>query len=263
VSSRRIQDLLQQQVDLPVKLAMRYGNPSIPDVLKSMVNEKISKIYLIPLYAHYAMSSYETAVVRVEEVLKQIGPKVELKILPPFFNDPEYINALVSSPESHLAKPYDHLLFSFHGIPERHLKQEDASRSHCLIASNCCATPNPVHRTCYRAHCFQTVVAFVKKAGIAKEKYSIAFQSRLGREPWLAPYTDFELEKFPARGIKKLLVICPSFVSDCLETLEEISMRGKETFIEAGGEEFHQIPCLNENRTWINALKSFVQRLRS
>lgn len=262
VISRKIQKLLQDRVDIPVELAMRYGKPSIRDVLNSMVKKGVQKIHLIPLYPHNAMSSFETAVVRVQEVLKEVGKGVELNTFPPFYQHPKYIQALVDSASSHLQKPYDHLLFSFHGIPERHLKQEDGSGCHCLIAKDCCTTPNPVHRTCYRAHCYATVQAFVKKAGIPEDKYSVSFQSRLGREPWLTPYTDFELEKFPSKGIKKLLVICPSFVSDCLETLEEISMRGKEIFTEAGGETFHQIPCLNEHPAWIDALHCFVDELR-
>jgi ferrochelatase len=263
VISKRVQSLLQKKIDIPIELAMRYGKPSTDGVLKKMIAQGIQKIYLIPLYPHYAMSSYETAVVKVQEVLAKIAPGTVLKTLPPFYEDPEYIKAMVSSSEDFLKKSYDHLLFSFHGIPERHLKQADPSKCHCLIQSNCCSTPNPVHDFCYRAHAFKTVRAFVEKAKIPEAKYSVSFQSRLGREPWLKPYTDFELKEFPSRGIKRLLVICPAFVSDCLETLEEIAMRGKEIFMEAGGEEFHQIPCLNDHPLWIEALESYVKKLRS
>jgi ferrochelatase len=152
------------------------------------------------------------------------------------------------------------LLFSFHGIPERHLRQSDPTGGHCLTVSNCCETDSPAHATCYRAQCFKTVAAFVAKAGVPVNRYSISFQSRLGRVPWLKPYTDFELAGLPKHGVKKLLVICPAFVSDCLETLEEIGIRGRRTFLEAGGKEFAQIPCLNEHPLWIAALEKMVRR---
>ena len=132
---------------------------------------------------------------------------------------------------------YDHLLFSFHGLPERHLRKSDPTGRHCLAAENCCATASPAHATCYRAQCFKTVAAFVKQAGVPEGKYSISFQSRLGRDPWLKPYTDYELPRLAQSGVKKLLVMCPAFVSDCLETLEEIGLRGRETFLAAGGTE--------------------------
>src|SRR5205085_914912 len=130
--------------------------------------------------------------------------------------------ALAASASEILREPYDHLLFSFHGLPERHLKLADKSGAHCLASADCCATPHPAHATCYRAQCFATVREFVREAKIPEGKYSISFQSRLGRDPWLKPYTDFELAAMPSRGIKRLRVICPAFVSDCLETLEEI-----------------------------------------
>jgi ferrochelatase len=179
-------------------------------------------------------------------------------VQPPFYDDPRYIAALVASAADFLARGYDHLLFSFHGLPERQLRKSDPTGCHCLATTDCCQLPSPAHATCYRAQCLKTVAAFVKSAGIPESKYSVAFQSRLGRDPWLKPYTDFELVRFPKEGKKRLLVICPAFVSDCLETLEEIGMRGRDTFMEAGGKEFAQIPCLNEHSLWLEALQSMV-----
>jgi ferrochelatase len=150
------------------------------------------------------------------------------------------------------------LLFSFHGIPERHLRKSDPTCNHCLRVQNCCDTSSSAHSTCYRVQCFKTAEAFVRKAGVTR--YSVAFQSRLGREPWLQPYTDRELVRLAQDGIRKLLVICPAFVADCLETLEEIGMRGRETFLAAGGEEFTLIPCLNAHPLWIEALEKMVPR---
>jgi len=166
----------------------------------------------------------------------------------------------VASARGHLEAGYDHLLFSFHGLPERHLRKADPSGSHCLQTANCCEGANPAHATCYRAQCFKTVAAFVKQAAVPAEKFSISFQSRLGRDPWLKPYTDFELPRLASQGVKKLLVICPAFVSDCLETLEEIGLRGRESFLAAGGRDFALIPCLNEHPAWLDALQQMVGR---
>jgi ferrochelatase len=204
------------------------------------------------------MSSYESAVERVKEVATQIAPRMKITVQPPYFDAPDYIEALVASAQPSLDGGYDHLLFSFHGIPERHLKKSDPTHSHCLANGNCCEVPNVAHATCYRAQCFKTVAAFVAKASVPPGKYSVSFQSRLGKDPWLKPYTDLEFVEFPKRGIEKLLVICPAFVSDCLETLEEIGMRGRETFLNAGGKEFAQIPCMNEHPLWVKALEKMA-----
>ena len=261
VTSKRVQALLQKKVDLPVELAMRYGNPSTENVVGRLLDEKAEEILLVPLYPHYAMSSYETAVEKVKEVLDRRKSSIRLKILPPFYDDPDYIRALVASAKDCLQKEYDHLLFSFHGLPERHLKLADPSKTHCLVQENCCAISHPAHQFCYRAQVFKTVKEFVALAGIPPNKYSVAFQSRLGRDPWLRPYTDHEIHSFPSREIKKLLVIAPAFVSDRLETIEELGMREKESFLEAGGEEYTLIPCLNEYPLWIEALEKYVHRL--
>ena len=183
---------------------------------------------------------------------------MKITIQPPYYDAPDYIAALAASAKDYLAGGYDHLLFSFHGIPERHLKKSDLTGCHCLVKENCCAVPSPAHATCYRAQCFKTVAAFVALAGVPPGKYSVSFQSRLGKDPWLKPYTDFELAEFPQRGIRKLLVICPAFVSDCLETIEEINLRGRETFLAAGGKEFAQIPCLNVEPKWIEVLEKMA-----
>jgi len=257
--SRRVQGKLQERLRMPVELAMRYQNPSIESAIQKLRESDVDHLLLIPLFPHYAMSSYETAVVRVKKVAKKLARKMKIVVQPPYFDSPDYIAALAASAKDYLEAGYDHLLFSFHGIPERHLRKSDPTRCHCLAKESCCGTASPAHATCYRAQCFKTVAEFVKLAGIPKEKFSVSFQSRLGRDPWLKPYTDFELAELPKRGVKELLVICPAFVSDCLETLEEIAMRGKETFIQAGGKEFAQIPCLNEHALWISALEKMVR----
>jgi len=191
-------------------------------------------------------------------VMKKHAPQMSLKVTPPYFDEPDYIAALAASAEDYLKRDYDHLLFSFHGLPERHLRKADPTCGHCLRVANCCELSSPAHATCYRAQCFKTVKAFIEKAGVPKEKYSVAFQSRLGRDPWLKPYTDHVIQRLAEGGTKRLLVICPAFVSDCLETLEEIGMRGRETFLHAGGAELTLIPCLNEHPLWLKALENQI-----
>jgi ferrochelatase len=258
VISRHVREKLQERVSLPVELAMRYQNPSIESAIRSLAEQKVDATLLIPLFPHYATSSYETAVVRVKEVAAKLAPQMRIAVQPPYFDAPDYIAALVASAKDYLDAGYDHLLFSFHGLPERHLKKSDATGRHCLTVPNCCEAASPAHATCYRAQCFKTVAAFVKLAGVPAGKFSVSFQSRLGKDPWLKPYTDFELAELPKHGVKKLLVVCPAFVSDCLETLEEIGIRGRETFLQAGGRGFAQIPCLNEHPLWIAALEKMA-----
>jgi ferrochelatase len=239
---------------------MRYQNPSIDDAVEKLAAQDIDVLLLIPLFPHYAMSSYETAVERVKDAVRNIAPRMQLHVQPPYYNLPDYVDALVASAATYLGEPFDHLLFSFHGLPERHLRKSDATGCHCLQVANCCETPGPAHATCYRAQCIQTMKAFVAKARVPQEKHSIAFQSRLGRDPWLQPYADKEIERLARAGVKRLLVMCPAFVSDCLETLEEIGMRGRETFRQAGGEELTLIPCLNEHPAWLTALENMVKQ---
>ncbi len=260
VTSRRVRDALQRRLAIPVELAMRYQNPSIDSALRKLAAQDIKELLLIPLFPHYAMSSFETAVERVKSGLQKIAPGIRLHVQPPYYDQPDYVEALVASAAPHLKQPYDHLLFSYHGLPERHLRLSDTTGCHCLKAPNCCEVPSPAHATCYRAQCFQTTRSFVAKAGVPKEKFSVAFQSRLGRDPWLKPYSDHEIERFAREGVKRLLVMCPAFVSDCLETLEEIGMRARESFRAAGGEELTLIPCLNEHPAWLATLERMVTR---
>ena len=261
VTSRNLQREMQRRLPgVPVVLAMRYQSPTIESAIASLRLQGVRDLLVVPLFPHYAMSSFETAVVRARELAEKTAPEMKLRAIPPFYNDPGYIGALVASAEDYLKAGYDHLLFSFHGLPERHLRKSDPTGAHCLKVDNCCQTASPAHDTCYRAQCYATVREFAAAAGIPEAKFSVAFQSRLGRDPWLKPYTDTEITRLAGEGVKKLLVICPAFVSDCLETLEEIAMRGRESFIGAGGSELIQIPCLNEHPRWLDALENLLRK---
>lgn len=243
----------------PVYLAMRYGNPSIASVIAQIAADGIEELLLFPQYPHYAMSSWETVVVKVYEEAARLAPKLRIESIQPFYQDADYIEALYTVSAPYLQKPHDLVLFSYHGIPERHLRKADSSHAHCTIVKDCCTTCSPLHATCYRAQVLATTRAFVARAGIPADQHTVTFQSRLAGEPWLSPFTDHALEQLPKQGKKRLLVLCPAFVADCLETLEEIRGEGRDTFMEAGGESFEQIPCLNDQPPYIDFLANRVR----
>jgi protoporphyrin/coproporphyrin ferrochelatase len=257
VTSKNLRDKLSELVHVPVELAMRYQNPSIEEAIESLVYQGVDELLVVPLFPHYAMSSFETAAERAIEVAFEQAPHMKVKVAAPFYDRPDYIKALVASARPHLK--CDHLLFSFHGLPERHLRKADPTGHHDLSKEECCDASNPAHKTCYRAHCYETVKAFAHEAGLTRGEYSVAFQSRLGREPWMQPYSDVEIARLAKSGVKHLAVICPAFVADCLETLEEIGMRGRNIFLGNGGKDFTLIPCLNEHPLWIKSLKAMVE----
>lgn len=244
----------------PVYLAMRYGSPSIASVVAQIAADGVDELLLFPQYPHYAMSSWETVVARVMEEAAQHAGRLRVTTVQPFYADPDYIAVLQTVAAPHLAQPHDYVLFSYHGLPERHMRKADSSHAHCLTVNDCCNTCSPAHATCYRAQCFATTRAFVALTRIPESKHSISFQSRLQGEPWLSPYTDYEFERLPKAGVKKLLVMSPAFTADCLETLEELQQQGRDAFLKAGGEAFQQIPCPNDHAAFIDFLAKRVQR---
>lgn len=260
VLTKKLQSALQEQLPIPVEIAMRYGNPDMKSAYDRLYkdNPDLEEVLLVPLYPHYAMSSYETAVVHAVQEHARGKYPFGIHILQPYYNDPAYIDALASSVKPFLAEPYDHMLFSYHGVPERHILKGDITGTHCLKSADCCSVDSPAHAKCYRHQVLETTRLTAEKLGLAAGKYSVTFQSRLGRDKWLEPYTAATLETLPAKGIKRLVMACPAFVSDCLETLEEIAVEGKKSFLDAGGESFTVIPCLNTDAQWINALTGWV-----
>ncbi|MBO9635404.1 MAG: ferrochelatase [Chitinophagaceae bacterium] len=261
VISEQQQQALQEQVEEPVVIAMRYGNPTPWDAFDELMQKVpgLEEVVLVPMYPHYAMSSYETAVEYAKKVHKEKKYPFKLSVVPPFYKDSRYIDALSESIAPYLENEYDHIVFSYHGIPERHVQKTDPSGQHCLKNIECCNVDNPAHAFCYRHQILKTTQLVAEKLNIPKERYSYSFQSRLGRDEWLKPYTAVRLGEMPNEGIKKLLVVCPAFVADCLETLEEMAEEGKEIFLHAGGEQFTLIPCMNVHPAWIGALKELVE----
>ena len=260
VFTKQLQQALQNEVAEKVVIAMRYGNPSPADAFEELLSREpgLEEVILVPLYPHYAMSSYETAVAYAKDIYKKKNYPFKITTIKPFFDEQYYLAAMVANMQPYLQQEYDHILFSYHGIPERHIKKSDTTGNHCLQTPGCCNTPSAAHATCYRHQVFTTTQRLVGQLNIPKEKYSISFQSRLGKG-WLQPFTDIRFEEMPKEGIKKLLVICPAFVSDCLETLEEIDERGRETFLKAGGESFTMIPCLNVHPVWVKAIAGWIK----
>ena len=262
VISEQLAKALDKEVEEPVTIAMRYGNPSpkaaYDELLKQ--NPDLEEVVLVPMYPHYAMSSYETAVEYAKEHHKKGGYTFKLTAIKPYYDNVDYLEALAESMRPYLNKEYDHILFSYHGVPERHIHKGDVTGQHCLKVPNCCEVPSKAHEYCYRHQCWQTTKLVTEKLGIPREKWGFSFQSRLGRDPWLQPYTAVRFEELPKEGVKKLLVVCPAFVSDCLETLEEIAEEGKEIFLHNGGESFEMIPCLNLHPLWVSTMAKWIQQ---
>jgi ferrochelatase len=242
-----------------VELAMRYGNPSIESGLERLRAAAVDRIVVLPLYPQYAASSTATSVARVMELATARWDVMPLDIVPSFYADAGFLDSFeaVARPVLAEARP-DHVLFSFHGLPERHIKKSDPSGTHCLASETCCDQITAVNQGCYRAQCYFT--ARTLAARLAITDYTVCFQSRLGRTPWITPHTDVLLDELPKKGVKKLAVMCPAFVADCLETLEEIGMRAVAQFKAAGGEELTLVPSLNATPTWVDAVCAMAER---
>ena len=259
VLSKRLRQSVQKKVTIPVELAMRYGTPSIEEGIKNLVNQGINEIILIPLYPQFAMATTETILVLAEEVRLQNHPQVSFTVLPPFYNHPDYIRVLSESIQENLkGKEWEHLLFSYHGIPERHIRKSDVTKSHCKIDKSCCQTSSKAHQYCYRHQCYETTRQVAEYLELKEGTFSTSFQSRLGLDPWLRPYTDQTVAKFAKKGVKKMAIATPAFVSDCLETLEEIGMEAAEDFEEKGGEKLFVIPCINDRPDWVNVMSRWI-----
>lgn len=263
VLTKELQQALQQLVKEPIEIAMRYGSLTPDKAFDALLKREpgLEEVIAVPLYPHYAMSSYETAVEHAKETHRNKKYPFRLNFIKPFFDNPSYINALAQSIKPCLAESYDHILFSYHGIPARHLHRNDPEAlTQCLASDGDCAPGSAGYDTCYKRQVFTTTRLVMQQLNIPANKYSLSFQSRLGKG-WLEPFTDIRLEELPKEGIKKLLILCPAFVSDCLETLEEIEERGKEIFIKAGGESFKMIPCLNVHPLWVSTLKGWMDEI--
>ena len=252
--------------EFEVVIAMRYGRPSIESAMRDLAARDLDEIVVFPLYPQYAESSTRTCQEECERAARVVGLRASRKYVAPFFDHPQFIRSLARRLEDERARgPKDaHVMMSFHGIPERHIKRtERAPGGHCLMNVNCCDKIVAANRDCYRAQCFATARALAKATGLNADQYTVTFQSRLGRTPWIRPYTDIVIEDFArAKTHRQLLVACPSFVADCLETVEEISVRARESFVENGGEDLRLVPGLNSEPYWADAVAEIAREAR-
>lgn len=251
--------LVQNKVTMPVAVAMRYGNPNPAQALKELEAKagELDEILIAPMYPHYAMSSYETALEHVIETIKGLKKNARLRVLKPFYSEPGYIESLAASIRPSLeAHDFDKYLFSYHGLPIRHLKKSDPTKTHCYSSGECCEIKSLAWETCYKHQVKVTTKLVAEKLNLDMKKVLITFQSRLGNG-WIEPFTDKVLEELPKQGVKKLLTLCPAFVADCLETLEEMDDRGKESFLSNGGEKYVRVPCMNTSSEWVNTFSAY------
>ncbi len=258
VGTNQLKDAIKELTPYPVFAMMRYGNPSPQQVFDDITikHPSVEEVIVLPLYPHWTMSSYETAVVYARKVFNKNNYGFKLRFISPFYNHPKYIQSLADSIRPHIEnKDFDLILFSYHGIPERHIRK-DAKRRGTSKASKDFVYPNIE----YRDQCFETTRLTTAALGLAPDKTQTSFQSRLtsaGAE-WIKPYTAPLLESLPKQQIKKIMVVCPAFINDCLETLEEIAMEGKEEFLDAGGESFEYIPCINNHPSFVKTVISWI-----
>lgn len=259
VQGKRLKIALQKELgeQFLVELAMRYKNPSIELGLNSLMNAEVDEILILPLFPHYASATTGSVHQKVMEILsqRQIIPKVTF--LNKFYDHPGFIEAFCASAKVHFLSDYDHMLFSFHGLPERQLTKVDC-HNHCLSSVTCCEKMTVNNRNCYAAQCYATATAIAKNLQISRKDYSICFQSRLGKEPWLQPYTAQKILELAKDKKEKILVFCPSFVCDCLETLYEIKVEYAEDFKKAGGKLLTLVEGLNDSPVWVKGLRRII-----
>ena len=245
---------------LVVEYAMRYGNPSIASALERLGTQDVSRIIVMPMYPQYAESSYRTAVEETKKRAVELGVADRLSFFPPFYHRVDFIKACAGRVRDAVeALPVEHFVFSFHSLPIRHVKKVDATQDHCLAKSDCCDSISGVNQNCYRAQCISSARAIARELGLKDDGYTISFQSRLGKAEWLGPQTESVLIELAQAGVKRVAVACPSFVADCLETMEEIGIRARDNFIRAGGEELRLIPSLNSDPVWVETVADWIE----
>lgn len=247
--------------EVRVELAMRYQNPSIANVLSLFRAAGIDRIVVFPLFPQYSSAAWGSAVEKVYVEANRLWNVPSISVVPPFYDHPAFVDAFaaVARPVLDELRP-DRVLMSFHGLPERHLvKSDESGGGHCLRSEGCCERIVPANRFCYRAQCVATARAIAEQLALRPDEYDIAFQSRLGRSPWIRPYTDELVRRLPSSGARRVAVLCPSFVADCLETVEEIGLRAREDFLAHGGDELRLVPSLNSEAVWVQAVVRLVR----
>jgi ferrochelatase len=246
-----------------VELGMRYGRPSLASAIETLRARGVRELTVVPLYPQYASSSTGSSLERVYRLVGKAWNVPALRVLPPFYDHPAFLDAFADVGRPVLAAAgAEHVLFSFHGLPERQVKKSDPTGAHCLARADCCDTRVPANRWCYRMQCFYTARELAQRLGLVVGTWTVTFQSRLGRTPWIKPYTDLVIPELAGKGVKRLAVFSPAFVADCLETLEEIGIRAKDQFLGAGGQALTLVPSLNAHPSWVRGLTRMLRELR-
>jgi len=259
LNTHKIADALAKKTGWSIDVAMRYQYPSIEEALLRFKEKNIDELYVLPLYPHNASSTTVSTNVEVKKVADRVFPNLKLKYVEPFYNHPDYISSLANSIKPHL-DGIDKLIFSYHGIPIRHVTNSCSAGKKCYESDNCCSPDSRENCICYKCNTFMTSKHTADQLNLKSSDWMMSYQSRVSvvSPYWLKPYTDIEIENFPKKGVENIGIVCPSFVADCLETLEEIGMRGKESFIDSGGKKFTYIPCLNDDKHFISALENII-----
>lgn len=256
----RVRDRLQEKLGdrFYVALAMRYQNPSIEEALAQLTEARVDSIVVMPLFPHYASATTGSVHQKVMETVSQFEVIPEMVFISHYGSHPKLIEAFAESASGYDLKEYDHVLFSFHGLPQRQILKADRNGC-CLKSSDCCHELSSKNQQCYSAQCYATANELATALQLQNGEYSIVFQSRLGKDPWLQPYFSEAIETLAHQGKKKILVFCPSFVCDCLETLYEIGVEYAAEFKKAGGERLDLVPGLNDHEKWVDALVDIIE----
>lgn len=243
-----------------VELGMRYGNPSIDVAVQNLMQQSLDQLIVLPLFPQYSTAATESAIQSFKTAFARYASTLPVRIITEFYNHSEFINAYAARIAKQFnAARHDHLLLSYHGLPVKHLEKTGCEfvGKHCVNTTDC-PKITMQNKQCYRAQCFETSRLIAKALNLTENQYSSAFQSRLGKTPWIQPYTDLHLPTLYNNGIKNLVIASPSFVTDCLETLEEIAIRAKEQWVALGGETLTVIPCLNSDAKWVEAISQII-----
>jgi len=260
IYGKAVRDKIEEKLgeEYQVELAMRYQSPSIPDALERLKQAKVESIKIVPLFPQYASASTGSVHQLVMEIVSKWQAIPALSFINSYHDHPGMIKVFADNARKYLNQQWDHILFSYHGIPERQMKKADVSGAHCLQVNDCCRTMTENNKFCYSAQSYDTTRLLVKELGLEEGKYTLCFQSRLGNDPWMKPYTSDVLKDLAAKGVKRILVLCPAFVADCLETLYEITFEYQEEFEKLGGEKVQLVESLNDNPKWIDALEDII-----
>jgi ferrochelatase len=260
--ARDLVDKVHQRLGpgVPVGLGMRYGRPSIAAALQELQGNGVQRVVVFPMYPQFSSAATGSSIEKVLDCASALWNVPSLHVVPPFYDHPAFIEACAAIARPHVARPdVEKVFFSFHGLPERHLHKGDPTGGYCLSRADCCDRMVEANRDCYRAQCFATARLLADRLAVPEEKTIVCFQSRLGREPWIRPYTDELIEAEARGGTKRAVILSPAFVTDCLETLEELGMRAADAWRAAGGESMELVPSLNARDEWADAVVAIAR----